>query len=74
MTHPYDDYDHEFCNRSGAERIAKTIKDYWAARGADVEVHLVQAEFTPQMRSGRFDVRSDIKNGLPRKLHPAIRP
>ena len=54
----------EYCNRNGAIALKAKIEAYWAARGYSVEVELKNAGFHPAMRS-RYDVRSNLKNGLP---------
>lgn len=56
----------ECCNRSGAERIKDKIVTYWRERGYEVNVTLRECEFTSVMRSKRFDIRSDLVNGLPK--------
>jgi hypothetical protein len=55
----------DYCTREGAERIKKKIEDYWAERGCDVTVNLVQGGFLASMRSARTDVRSNMINGVP---------
>jgi hypothetical protein len=53
-------------DRQGAERLCRQIKRYWAERGFEVEARAVRDAFHPSMRSARYDVRSDMKNGWPR--------
>jgi hypothetical protein len=60
------DGEHEFTNATGAAELKARIEAYWRARGHDVQVMLVEGAFTQALRSGRFDVRSDLVNGLPR--------
>lgn len=55
----------DYCTREGAERLKAQIEAYWAERGLDVNVDLVQAGFLPSMRSARTDVRSNMINGVP---------
>lgn len=55
----------DFCTREGAIRIKEKIEQYWADRGYDVNIRLVEAGFVPAMRSGRTDVRSNMVNGVP---------
>jgi hypothetical protein len=57
----------DFCTRDGAERLKEKIEAYWAERGHDVRVNLVQAGFLASMRSARTDVRSNLINGVPTK-------
>lgn len=50
----------------GAHKLKARIEAYWAARGHAVQVLLIDGAFTPQVRSTRTDIRSDMVNGLPR--------
>lgn len=58
----------EYTDRNGAEVLKSRIEAYWRERGHDVQVVLVQAAFTPALRAARYDVRSEMTNGLPRAL------
>ncbi|MFZ4069144.1 MAG: hypothetical protein ACOYJ6_03465 [Caulobacterales bacterium] len=60
--------DTDFCTSDGARRIKTKIEDYWRDRGFDVSVKLVDAGFVAAMRSARTDVRSDMVNGMPRRI------
>ncbi len=60
----------DWCDEDGAKRIREKIAAYWADRGYEVDVDLIDAGFVPAMRSARTDVRSDMVNGMPR--HRAI--
>ena len=55
----------DFCTKDGAVRIKEQIENYWAERGKDVRVDLVQGGFLASMRSARTDVRSNMVNGVP---------
>lgn len=55
----------DYCAKEGAEAIAAAIAEYWAKRGHQVAVKLVDTGFHPAIRAARYDVRSDMKNGLP---------
>lgn len=55
----------DFCNVDGAKDLKRRIEEYWASRGFDVEVKLVDGAFMAAMRSARTDVRSDMVNGMP---------
>jgi len=57
----------DWCTPEGARRLKSRIEAYWAERGYDVTVDLVDAGFMPAMRSARTDVRSNMVNGLPGK-------
>lgn len=56
----------DFCSREGAAAIKEKIEAYWAARGQHVMVALHNVGFHPAIRAARFDVRSDMVNGMPR--------
>ncbi len=55
----------DYCTREGAERLKAQIEAYWAERGQNVQINLVQGGFLPSMRSARTDVRSNMINGVP---------
>ena len=55
----------DYCTREGAERLKAQIEAYWAERGHDVKINLVQGGFLASMRSARTDVRSNMVNGIP---------
>lgn len=56
---------YELCNGEGARKLKARIEAYWSERGYAVNVRLVKGEFVMAMRSSRFDVRSDMINGMP---------
>ena len=55
----------DFCDQDGARKLKAKIEEYWATRGFDVSINLVDAGFVPAMRSARTDVRSNMVNGMP---------
>jgi hypothetical protein len=57
----------DYCTREGAERLKEQIEAYWADRGHNVTVNLIQGGFLASMRSARTDVRSNMINGVPTK-------
>lgn len=57
----------DWFSRDGAHALKLRIEEYWRERGYEVTVVLRDAGFHPAMRSARFDVRSDLVNGLPRR-------
>lgn len=57
----------DYCTREGAEKLKEQIEAYWAERGHDVRINLVQGGFLASMRSARTDVRSNMVNGVPIK-------
>lgn len=62
----------DLCDKKGAEWIRDRIDEYWNERGyLSPQFELRQQEFHPAVRSSRYDVRSDIKNGFPQKKKPA---
>lgn len=56
----------DWCDRAGAHALKAQIEAYWAERGEAVQVMLHDVGFHPAIRAARVDVRSDMKNGLPR--------
>lgn len=56
----------DYCSRSGAEALKEKIEAYWRERGHKVMVALHNVGFHPAIRAARFDVRSDMVNGMPR--------
>ncbi|MGE0740478.1 MAG: hypothetical protein AB7O98_03985 [Hyphomonadaceae bacterium] len=56
----------DYCSRDGALALKLKIEAYWRERGHDVMVALHNVGFHPAIRAARFDVRSDMVNGLPR--------
>ncbi|HPF22997.1 MAG: lipoprotein [Hyphomonadaceae bacterium BRH_c29] len=57
----------DWCDEEGAKRLREKIAAYWAERGYEVDVDLIDAGFVPAMRSARTDVRSNMINGMPRR-------
>lgn len=65
----------DYCSRQGALTLKAMIEAYWRDRGQDVMIALHNVGFHPAIRAARFDVRSDMVNGMPRavaKLRGAI--
>lgn len=60
----------DYCCQPGAERLKAMIEAYWRERGFHVSVRVRQAGFHPSVRAIRFEVQSDMIDGLPR-LHAA---
>ncbi len=56
----------DFCSRDGAQSLKAKIEAYWAERGQKVQIMLHNVGFHPAIRAARFDVRSDMVNGMPR--------
>jgi hypothetical protein len=56
----------DYCSRDGAQALKDKIEAYWRERGQHVMVALHNVGFHPAIRAARFDVRSDMVNGMPR--------
>jgi hypothetical protein len=56
----------DFCSRDGAHALKAKIEAYWRERGHTVMIALHNVGFHPAIRAARFDVRSDMVNGMPR--------
>lgn len=56
----------DFCSREGAMALKAKIEAYWRERGQDVMIALHNVGFHPAIRAARYDVRSDMVNGMPR--------
>lgn len=62
----------DYCSRNGAVALKEKIESYWRERGQDVMLSLHNVGFHPAIRAARFDVRSDMVNGMPRgAIHAA---
>lgn len=65
----HNDYGtNDFTDRQGANKLKARIEQYWRERGFAVQVMLVDAPFSPAVRAARVDIRSDLVNGMPRRL------
>jgi len=53
--------------KDGARELQQRIQDYWTARGYSVDVDIVPSEYDAKVRSIRYDVRSHMRNGMPRR-------
>jgi hypothetical protein len=56
----------DFCSRDGASALKAKIEAYWRERGHNVMISLQNVGFHPAIRAARYDVRSDMVNGMPR--------
>ena len=71
--HAADEWSHngpdlaDYCSREGAQALKDKIEAYWRERGKNVMLSLHNVGFHPAIRAARFDVRSDMVNGLPTK-------
>lgn len=57
---------HEYdpCSKGGAERIARTVRAYWEAKGEQVQV------WTEESLFGVHVVRSNLRRGNPQSGNP----
>lgn len=62
-----DDHTNDFSTRSGAAALAARIAAYWRERGYAVLLSVEEKGFHPVTRAVRFEVRSDLVDGLPRE-------
>ncbi|MEL7489768.1 MAG: phosphoglycolate phosphatase [Pseudomonadota bacterium] len=58
----------DFCTEEGANYLATRIRDFWRKRGFDVDFETQKEGFVATMRSARTDLRSDMINGMPRRI------
>lgn len=56
----------DYCSREGAMALKQMIEAYWRERGQDVMIALHNVGFHPAIRAARYDLRSDMVNGMPR--------
>ena len=56
----------DYCSKDGAVALKEKIEAYWRERGQDVMIALHNVGFHPAIRAARYDVRSDMVNGMPR--------
>lgn len=61
----------DYTCHAGAAELKARIEAYWRARGHEVQVMLIEAPFTQAIRAARYDVRSELVNGLPRPRRDA---
>ena len=54
--------------------LKEKIEAYWRERGQDVMIALHNVGFHPAIRAARYDVRSDMVNGMPRSSLKTQRP
>jgi hypothetical protein len=64
----------DYCSRDGAQALKEKIEAYWRERGQNVMIALHNVGFHPAIRAARYDVRSDMVNGMPRASVKTQRP
>ncbi len=65
--------DADYCDAIGAAILKARIEEYWRKKGFEIEARLVRKDFIPGMRSARFDVVSNMRNGYPLMLAESLR-
>ena len=55
----------DFCSKEGALALKEKIEAYWRERGQNVMLSLHNVGFHAAIRAARYDVRSDMVNGMP---------
>lgn len=68
-----DDKTFDLSTRSGAAALAAKIREYWSDRGFEVLLSVEEKGFHPATRAVRFEVRSDLVDGLPRRTWTPLR-
>lgn len=58
----------DLCTQDGADRLAHLIREFWRKRGYEVSLETREEGFVSTMRSARTDLRSDMVNGMPRRI------
>lgn len=58
----------DFCTEEGASYLANRIREFWQKRGYAVDFETHKEGFVSTMRSARTDLRSDMINGMPRRI------
>ena len=56
-----------YTDRDGASVLASRIIAFWRERGYEVDVECRAAGFDAKTRATRYDVRSNLRNGFPRR-------
>lgn len=64
----------DYCSRDGAMALKDKIEAYWRERGMHVMIALHNVGFHPAIRAARYDVRSDMVNGMPRTTTVSRKP
>ncbi|MGE3928872.1 MAG: hypothetical protein AB7G05_01835 [Hyphomonadaceae bacterium] len=57
----------DYTSREGAQALKDKIEAYWRERGLDVMFSMQNVGFHPAIRAARYDLRSDMINGMPRQ-------
>ena len=57
----------DLSTKTGAAVLVAKIREYWSERGFAVLLTVEEKGFHPATRAVRFEVRSDLVDGLPRQ-------
>jgi hypothetical protein len=71
MTRAPQPYREDYLSGEGATLLASILSEFWRARGYEIQTHIVHTK-TSKENKPRYDVRSDLLNGIPR-AHPPIK-
>lgn len=65
---PVEDELANYCDAAGAAKLKAQIEQYWIDKGSEKpQVNLYCVGFHPAIRAARYDIRSDLVNGMPRR-------
>ena len=64
-----DEPQQDFTTKEGAKALAARIAEYWRDRGHRVMLQIEDVAFHPAVRAVRYEIRSDLINGMPRSAH-----
>lgn len=66
-----ESHETDYCSHDGALALKAKIEAYWRERGQAVMIALHNVGFHPAIRAARYDVRSDMVNGMPQRFRAA---
>ena len=55
----------DYNSREGAEVLKSRIEQYWAGKGHSVQVWIQAGKYHGTMRTGYWDVKTNLVNGWP---------
>lgn len=55
----------DYCSRQGALALKERIEAFWRERGQIVNATILERGFHPALRTTRYELRSNLVNGLP---------
>lgn len=57
-----------YFDEHGAKELLKRIKAHWASKGYEVDGYIVDCGFHEKVRAARYEVRTNLINGMPPQL------